>query len=439
MNWFLSIVVGFLTGTVGLLAVGFLGNLNTRWYRISSFEGGAGYYVLMFALLGGVVGCVVGIVGSRVVAGWPEPGFLKALGVSVGTMVTLTVAVGLVCRLAADIRPTIDGRTLDLAIEVRAPRGFTPDFASEPGASPYFYLMNAGGQTKAYAPIEAATAIEVDGRWVFSGALGLATSASGKRVRAYFNKAADALFILPLAGRPTTGDLVWSEWIQSGWDVGQPRPGPEQSFWLRYRVVIDEPPVRGPTQAEVDARRAAEAQAVFDAIPEDAALSVWLPYTRYGTPEPQLRAAITRIQARPHLAAELEPLVTGDDHEIAAAALRMIGQLDVFDPGLDEPVGAAGQRLIAMTRIFNATPLEDDPGMQGAADISVRFSAWMEAVRTLRDNTGGDFTAELGGILTLSRVREDSHCMRMDVRRVASYYMKEWTGLDPLPGDPKPR
>jgi hypothetical protein len=39
----------------------------------------------------------------------------------------------------------------------------------------------------------------------------------------------------------------------------------------------------------------------------------------------------------------------------------------------------------------------------------------------------------------LSRVREDSYVMRVDVRRVASYYMQQWAGLAPLAGDPPPR
>lgn len=71
--------------------------------------------------------------------------------------------------------------------------------------------------------------------------------------------------------------------------------------------------------------------------------------------------------------------------------------------------------------------------------MSVRFSAWMEAVRALREKAGGDFTPELRPILELSRVRPDSHAMRGDVCRVASYYMKQWANLEPLPGDPPPR
>ncbi|MFO1498310.1 MAG: hypothetical protein U1G07_07965 [Verrucomicrobiota bacterium] len=88
---------------------------------------------------------------------------------------------------------------------------------------------------------------------------------------------------------------------------------------------------------------------------------------------------------------------------------------------------------------MNATTVEQDPSYQAAADIAVRFSAWMSAVRHLRATAGGDFTTELRSMLELSRVREDSLVMRQDVRRVASYYMHEWTGLAPLPSDPKPR
>ena len=29
--------------------------------------------------------------------------------------------------------------------------------------------------------------------------------------------------------------------------------------------------------------------------------------------------------------------------------------------------------------------------------------------------------------------------MQQDVRRVASYYLKTWVGVEPLPGDPPPR
>jgi hypothetical protein len=62
----------------------------------------------------------------------------------------------------------------------------------------------------------------------------------------------------------------------------------------------------------------------------------------------------------------------------------------------------------------------------------------MVAVRALQGQDGVDFTPELGAILELARVRQDSYVMRQDVVRVASYYMQQWAGLAPLPTDPKP-
>ena len=60
------------------------------------------------------------------------------------------------------------------------------------------------------------------------------------------------------------------------------------------------------------------------------------------------------------------------------------------------------------------------------------------AMPPLREKAGGDFTPELRTILELSRIREDSHLMQEDVRRVSSYYMQQWAGVAPLPGNPKP-
>jgi hypothetical protein len=62
----------------------------------------------------------------------------------------------------------------------------------------------------------------------------------------------------------------------------------------------------------------------------------------------------------------------------------------------------------------------------------------MVAVRALQGRDGVDFTPELGAILELAWVRQNSYVMRQDVVRVASYYMQQWAGIVLLPTDPKP-
>jgi hypothetical protein len=131
-------------------------------------------------------------------------------------------------------------------------------------------------------------------------------------------------------------------------------------------------------------------------------------------------------------------MLAGDNRE-AGEAMRLVGELPSPDPALVPAVRAAGRDVIERMKKCNASPVEQDPTFEGAADVSVRFSSWMTAARVLREKAGADFVPELAEILDLSRVRTDSHCMQQDVRRVASYYMKEWAGVEPLPGDPPPR
>jgi hypothetical protein len=40
--WLVSIAIALLTGVVGLIGAGSVASLAADWYRISSFEGGAG-------------------------------------------------------------------------------------------------------------------------------------------------------------------------------------------------------------------------------------------------------------------------------------------------------------------------------------------------------------------------------------------------------------
>ena len=74
MGWLLSLVVACLSGALGMVAAGLLADRAVSWYRISSFEGGSGFFVVGMALLGLAGGFVVGLVVARVVAAYPRPG-----------------------------------------------------------------------------------------------------------------------------------------------------------------------------------------------------------------------------------------------------------------------------------------------------------------------------------------------------------------------------
>jgi hypothetical protein len=353
-------------------------------------------------------------------------------------MTALLAVVCLFCRLAADLSPEIDGKALEVAIEVQCPEGFQiPEKLDDYGAFAGVYVPNGRNQPTGKLGLEEAKSI--DGRLMVTAVVPLGTSSRQKFMRVYFTKAADLLFSLPLRSRPNRNDFAWSKWVESGWEVGQPEPAPGQKFRMRFRVQAIEPPPPGPTHEEIVAKEAAEEQATFDAIPKDAPIATWLPYTRYGAREDRLRIAVERIVARPDYVAELGELMVSPEQEVASDALRLVLHVPQPPAELVSVVADAGRQIVALIRKGNEITPAQDESYLWAADVSVRFSAWMEAVRTLREKSGGDFTPILGEILVLSRVREDSHCMAVDVRRVASYYMQQWAGLQPLAGDPKPR
>ena len=114
MSWLSTIFIALITGAVGLFLSGYVASLAVSWYRISSFEGGSGYFVVLTAIGGMVFGLVLGVVVSRVVAMTANPGFLKGLGWSLLCMLLTVTTVGGSSRLKADIPPTIDGEELML-------------------------------------------------------------------------------------------------------------------------------------------------------------------------------------------------------------------------------------------------------------------------------------------------------------------------------------
>lgn len=432
MNWLLSIVISLLTGVAGLFGTAFLTTFLIRWFRISSFEGGSGYYAAALSILGGIAGLFVGLVCARIVAAQPDAGFLKALGVSLGTSLAILLAIALVCRLSADLAPRMDGKALKLDIEIKSPTGLSGPLRGSDRYDAFASIeLPNGGKSRSSGSITLNSARQLEGRWFFDTTMPLQTSARTKRLRVFLNDEHDLLFNLPLPAHPRKEHTGWSDWL--------PEFSSGKGFVMRYRVLVVEPPPPPPSQDEVAANREAQAQAEFNAIPAQAPVERWLPYTEYGARKDFFRQAVKNIETRPALAAELGALINGPDHDQAARALSVIRHFDVFPPELNAQVAAAGRQIASLIRIFNTTPAAEDPSMETAGHASHRFHAWMDAVRTLREHNGGDFTPELQEILTLSRVRTDSHAMQADIRRVSSYYLNVWAGVAPFPDDPPPR
>lgn len=439
MNWPLSLLIALITGMVGLLVSGFTANACVDWYHISSREGASGFFVIGLALLGGIASGLIGLIIARVVSAGADPSFGKALAVSLGLVLGIGGLVAVACHGLADIPPTLEGEELRLEVEIRLPLDQKTS-PKELKGEPRLELGSVVNQTRRASrtgELKVAQARLEDGRWVLPGEVLLFTSRGQRSLDARIGDDVLAGFLVPVPAHPGQEHEQWSDWGPRPPADSPPWPDTQPSY--RFRVQRIPPPPPPPTLEEQAAAKDAAEQAIFDAIPSGAPIQEWLPYTPEWQHERRRSAAMERITSREGYAAELGNLMLGEDVRQAEAALRFIGQLPSPDAALVTAVTAAGRDLVLRCKKVNASTVEEDPHYEGAADLSLRFSAWMVAVRALRERNLGDFLPELGEILELSRVRTDSQAMQQDVRRVASYYLKTWVGVEPLPGDPPPR
>src|SRR6185369_12832296 len=109
MSWIASILVALLAGAIGLVLGGFIASHAVSWYRISSFEGGAGYFVVGMALLGFAAGFLIGLVSSRVVAASAHPGAWRAIGWSQLIVIGIAAIIAGIARFNADVAPKLNG------------------------------------------------------------------------------------------------------------------------------------------------------------------------------------------------------------------------------------------------------------------------------------------------------------------------------------------
>lgn len=245
MTWFSSFLVALLTAALGLFLSAFVSSLVVDWYRISSFEGGSGYFVISMAILGGIVSFGLGLVAARYIAAHPAPGFLKALGLSVGGVGGVLGLIAGVARLLADVPPEIAGEGLFFQVEIRWPAGDTIDPRTLPGTG----SVTLGSMTMSHVrrkaedgPLFVADAHLVDGRWVVPGAVRIFTNRGRRLLSGQIGDKDLGGVLIPQRGQPSARDTAWTDWYPHA------RPGapalPDSLFTYRYRVTRRSEPVR---------------------------------------------------------------------------------------------------------------------------------------------------------------------------------------------------
>jgi MFS family permease len=234
MNWFVSILIAILTGAAGCLAAGAVATKCVDWYRISSREGQSGYFVIFIGIGGIIAGLILGLVVARLVNAPGFPGFFRALFGALLLTGALAGGAAMLCRGLADVPPRLDGRELDLAVEIRFPPGSNKP---EPGEKDGFDLASINMRAKRRRGTEAgelewSKLREESGSWILPARARVFTQ-RGARVIGIRAGGKDESFFVPLRSTPRRRDLEWSIWL--------PRPRPDgkpavHTLTYRYRV-----------------------------------------------------------------------------------------------------------------------------------------------------------------------------------------------------------
>jgi hypothetical protein len=389
MSWAASIFISILSGALGLICAGVIGQLCTGWYRVSTFEGAAGYFVVSIAILGGLASLAIGGIAAR----FAGPEFFKALGLALGTVLGIALVALAICRLCADLAPTMDGKSLELEIEVRCPKGFQVPPPDAYGAHAGVYLPR--GRRLPTAKLRLDETKTIDGQLVVPAVVPLTTSSSRKYLNVRFNQQHDLLFSLPLRAHPKTSDREWSSWVASGWNAGKPEPPPEAKFYARYRARMVEPPPPEPDPEEVRAKE-------FAALTADAPLEQWLPFLFESPADDRSKVVIQRIQERQ---VELAQLIRSTNETMREYALRAAEYPAKPAEEIKEAVLAEGRDIAAGIRKFNQMSADDPKFHDVLLDLRTRFNYWKQAWWTIHQRLGVDGRPPVQEICDLATVR----------------------------------
>jgi hypothetical protein len=420
MSWPLSFVIAVLDGVLGCLGAGLVAALCVDWYRITSREGAAGYFVIAMGFLGGVAGFLIGMVVSRIVAAGVAPGFLKGLGLSAGIIVGLLLIATLISWALGDIPPKIDGQRLYLAVEIRLPVGEGSPVETKGDSSLTLGSINSWSHVQRASQqgvLDVAHARLENGRWIVLGSVFLFTSRGVRSLAVTIGGKERGGFIVPL-GRPGPSDEQWSEWLPKSVPGGAPWPDTEISYRYRVERVVPPPP---PPDPEVVAAEQ------FAALKPDAPLAEWIRFLE-DHPSPERTQVVMQVVAsRP---ADLAAAIRSADDETAERALRAVTLLSEIPPEVAEAVQAVGKEIAEGIRRLNAQRPEDGDGYALGSKLRSRFSSWHRAWWSVHRKNGLDGRPPVQEILDLASVRSSDPCMDEIVANARAHL----DGLQPAKG-----
>lgn len=240
MSWLTVVLAGIVCGLAGAGLTILASESIIRIFRISTFEGAAGYFVVFLLVpLGFLVGLVTGIVLFRVQAPSGPVLFLgyQLLGILV-TVGLLTIGYGAV-YLSRDRPLSVGGASLWLEVECR--------YRPTPGEDPRDEILNASlyvtEKDNSYIDIDLAQVEEREG-WLVVPSPSALRSRSASRVLTVNREGQRAQsFDVLLPPTPTLADTAWTDWLTPR-PPSETSPGvldPARACEIRYRVRFGHP------------------------------------------------------------------------------------------------------------------------------------------------------------------------------------------------------
>ncbi len=397
MNWLLTILVGLITAAACGAAACYLGTLCVEWYSISSFEGGSGYFVAFMTLFGIVIGLILGIVTSRVVAGGASPGFLRAQGISLAEVVILFCVIALFCRLGGTVAPKFDGEQLDLEVELKCPRGVVPAERADhnylncvltPLGSGHNRLDSKGGE------IFWKQASESGGQWTLPCRVWLFSDRPMRTVRMRVNESTDIEFMLPMPAKPGKEHFEWSPWRSDRFLEEKDKPITGYSYRFRVRRVSD---VRREVAAAAQAEHEKKMQA-FAALTPDSPLEQWI---GYGVDETVDKHRIANVLVA--RIAELPEQFRTSDPEHLRGLTIILSTVQTLPSPAAEPLRRVADALAERMRAIPA-PV-DDQNNTLLGQLRGVYWTWHQLAGNVQDHTMADFHGSMKALLAVAEAR----------------------------------
>ncbi len=217
MGWGMALLAGVICGLTGAVLTAIAGDAIVRLFRISSFEGGAGYAVVfLFIPLGFVVGLATGTIVMRVAAPSGTAPFLMYLVLGMLTTLALLAGGYGLYYLSQDRPPRIGGKELTLETEVRLrlKPGETID-----SVAVRVSLLGSGKDNRYLDAGAARPSDEAapEGGIVIPASGGIYSHCSTRTLSIQRYGGLYESFDLPLAATPSIADTAWSDWAKSRW------------------------------------------------------------------------------------------------------------------------------------------------------------------------------------------------------------------------------